>query len=79
MSFNVFITENFKKEFKVLFKKYQSLKEDVSELTSSLETNPTQGVPLGKDCFKLLSIYDKSQKETISTKELEALIKSAVC
>jgi len=52
MSFNVFITENFKKEFKVLFKKYQSLKEDVSELTSSLET--------------------------ISTKELEALIKSAV-
>lgn len=74
-------------------------------LVQSLKTNPEQGTPLGKSCFKirlsvaskgkgksggariitnvvvtettvyLLSIYDKSDKATVSDKELTELLK----
>ncbi len=76
-------------------------------LIHSLEENPTQGEPLGKDCYKvrmaitskgkgksggsrvitcvkivnqtayLLTIYDKSDKENISDKELDELLRLA--
>ena len=76
-------------------------------MISSLEKNPIQGEPLGKDCYKirmaitskgkgkssgariitcvkivhsfvyLLSIYDKSAKESISEKELNQMLKLA--
>ena len=76
-------------------------------MIESLEENPTQGEPLGKDCYKvrmaitskgkgksgssriitcvkiveqnayLLTIYDKSDKEGISDKELDELLRLA--
>lgn len=79
------------------------MKNDLVNLFSSLEINPKQGKPLGKDCYKirmaisgkgkgksggariitcvrvtaekiyLISIYDKSEKEDISDKELNEL------
>ncbi len=88
-------------------KKHRSLKADITELIDSLEQDPTQGEPLGKDCYKvrmaitskgkgkrggsrvitcvkvidenvyLLSIYDKSDKESISDKELDELLRLA--
>nr|WP_029745538.1 type II toxin-antitoxin system RelE/ParE family toxin [Leptospira kirschneri] len=96
----------FEKELKRLVKKYPSLKKEYKDLISSLEKNPTKGVAIGKNCYKiripiaskgkgksggarviscvflieevvyLVSIYDKSEKENISEKELQSFIKS---
>lgn len=107
MSFNVVVTDGFKKHAKGIIKKHRSLKSDLNKLIDSLEKNPIQGEPLGKDCYKvrmaiaskgkgksggsrvitcvkiinqtvfLLSIYDKSDKENISDKELDELLRLA--
>ncbi|TNF25368.1 MAG: hypothetical protein EP314_06820 [Bacteroidetes bacterium] len=53
MSYNVEITDNFKKEAKRLVKKYLSLKTEIAELISELEENPTKGTPLGNDIYKI--------------------------
>ena len=107
MNFNVVVTDGFKKHAKGIAKKHRSLKSDLNKLIDSLEENPTQGEPLGKDCYKvrmaitskgkvksggshvitcvkivnqtayLLTIYDKSDKENISDKELDELLRLA--
>ena len=107
MSFNVVVTDGFKKHAKGIANKHRSLKSDLNKLIDSLEENPIQGEPLGKDCYKvrmaitskgkgksggsrvitcikivnqtvyLLTIYDKSDKENISDKELEELLRLA--
>lgn len=107
MSFNVIVTTGFKKHAKSIGKKHHSLKSDIEALIGSLEQNPIQGEPLGKDCYKirmaitskgkgksggsrvitcvkvveqgvyLLTIYDKSEKESISDKELDEMHKIA--
>ncbi len=107
MSFNVIVTTGFKKHAKGITKKHFSLKTDIQELITSLENDPTQGEPLGRDCYKvrmaisskgkgksggsrvitcvkvvnediyLLAIYDKSDKENISDKELDLLLQIA--
>jgi len=107
MSFNVYITDFFDKELKKLSKKYPSVKTDYKALVDSLNKEPKQGQPLGKDCYKirmaitskskgksggsrvitcvkivagsvfLLSIYDKGDKESISDKELDNLLRLA--
>ena len=38
---------------KALLKKHRSFKSDLGKLIDSLEENPTQGEPLGKDCDKV--------------------------
>lgn len=53
MSFNVIATEPFEKKLKRLAKKYKSLKSDLLKVINDLEENPTLGVPLGKECYKL--------------------------
>jgi mRNA-degrading endonuclease RelE of RelBE toxin-antitoxin system len=105
VSYNIIITQAFEREFKHLLKKHKSLKSDLVNLFSSLEINPKQGKPLGRDCYKirmaisgkgkgksggariitcvrvtaekiyLISIYDKSEKEDISDKELNELLR----
>lgn len=94
----------FEKQAKKLIKKYPSLKKELLELVKELKRNPSQGIALGKNCFKiriaisskgkgksgggriitnivvtentvfLLTIYDKSEQENITEKELEALL-----
>jgi mRNA-degrading endonuclease RelE of RelBE toxin-antitoxin system len=62
MSFNVIVTTAFKKQTKSIAKKHRSLKSDISLLINSLEENPKQGEPLGKDCYKLrMAISSKSK------------------
>lgn len=62
MSFKVITTSDFKKNSKRLIKKYKSLKTELLELITSLEKEPTQGSPLGKNCFKIrLAIKSKSK------------------
>ncbi len=53
MSYKVELSDNFKKEAKRLIKKYRSLKTEITELATELESNPTKGVPLGNDIYKM--------------------------
>lgn len=105
MSYEIIAIPNFKREIKKLAKKFPSLKNDFAQLLGSLQEEPTQGTPLGNNCYKirmaiaskgkgksggsrvithlkvsrtavyLLSIYDKSDQENISDKELKELLK----
>lgn len=104
MNFKIDVSDRFKKQLKILVKKYPSLKSEYSDLIESLEHNPVQGTPVGHSCYKirlsitskgkgksggarvithvyitgktvyLLSIYDKSEQENISDKELASLL-----
>lgn len=104
MSYSIVALPIFRKKLKQLAKKYPSLKTDLAILFESLETNPIQGISLGKNCYKirlaisskgkgksggarlitnfviadetvyLLSIYDKSDIENLSNKELSELL-----
>ena len=53
MNFNAVVTDGFKKHTKSIAKKHRSFKSDLGKLIDSLEENPTQGEPLGKDCYKV--------------------------
>jgi mRNA-degrading endonuclease RelE of RelBE toxin-antitoxin system len=62
MSYNIEITDNFKKEAKRLIKKYASLRTEIAELGKELSVNPTMGTPLGNDVYKIrLSIASKNK------------------
>jgi mRNA-degrading endonuclease RelE of RelBE toxin-antitoxin system len=62
MRYSVELSSNFKKEAKRLIKKYPSLKKELSMLFSELEENPTFGIPLGNDVFKIrLAIASKNK------------------
>ncbi len=53
MKFEITISENFKKKFKTLLKKYPSLKEDLSRFQQELQKNPVLGDSLGSNCYKV--------------------------
>lgn len=53
MNFDVIATEPFERKLKRLAKKYKSLSENLSTLFDELAENPTLGVPIGKDCYKI--------------------------
>jgi len=46
-------TEKFEKEAKHLIRKFPSLKSELKSLSESLESNPRQGVSLGKSFYKI--------------------------
>lgn len=98
-------TATFNKSADKLSKKYPSLPTDFIDLRETLKANPFEGVPLGRNCYKirmkiaskktgksggarvitpvkmerhritLLNIFDKSEKETLTDKELNDLLK----
>jgi mRNA-degrading endonuclease RelE of RelBE toxin-antitoxin system len=104
MSYNVKTIDVFEKQARRLSKKYASLKAELKQLILDLKTNPQQGTPIGKNCFKirfaiqskgkgksggariitnivvnedsvyLLTIYDKSEKDNLTSKELNDLL-----
>ena len=53
MSYSVIPIEKFKKEAKRLIKKYPSLKNELAELNEILISNPTLGIPLGYNAYKI--------------------------
>jgi len=53
MGYNLIVTPAFERDAKPLIKKYKSLKNDLADLFESLENEPMQGKPLGKDCYKI--------------------------
>ena len=104
MSYNVVLTDHFTKEVKKLIKKYKSLKAELAKLDEELAENPTLGIPLGNDVYKiriaisskgkgksggariitfikvtqeavyLVSIYDKSDLETLTKNQIRELL-----
>lgn len=61
-SFNVVLTDDFKRDAKKLIKKYRSIASEISDLVESLEIDPIQGEPLGKDCYKIrMAIASKNK------------------
>jgi len=53
MKYKISAIANFRKEAKRLIKKYPSLKNELLELGNQLEQNPTQGTPIGNNCYKI--------------------------
>ena len=62
MSYNVEATGYFSRQLKRLVKKYPSVRKEMLPLVETLEENPQQGSPLGKDCYKIrLAITSKGK------------------
>ncbi len=51
--FEILKTKKFEREFKQLYKKFPSLKDDLFSLLYEIEQNPYLGTPLGRDCYKI--------------------------
>jgi len=105
MSSEIIATPRFKKELKRLAKKFHSLKHEYESLIGLLEREPTTGVSLGRNCYKirlsiaskgkgksgsarvvthclvdgnvvyLLTIYDKSDQDSIDDAEITTILK----
>ncbi len=104
---NIILVERCRKNIKKLGRKYRSINADISDLLKSLQSNPTQGTALGRDCYKvrlkitsksrgksggarvitcvkivgetiyLLTIYDKSETESLTDGQLAGLLEEA--
>ena len=62
MSYSVISIPRFDKEFKRLSKKYNSLRKDLTLLVAGLIDNPTMGVMVTKNCYKIrMSISSKGK------------------
>ena len=62
MSYSVVTSDKFERALKKLRKKYSSLKQDYADFLDSLESDPIQGTPLGKNCYKIrLAISSKGK------------------
>jgi len=53
MNYSVIPIDKFKKEAKRLIKKYPSLKTELLELNTILASNPTIGISLGNNAYKI--------------------------
>lgn len=62
MSYNVKSIEVFERQAKRLIKKYPSLKKEIFQLIQLLRTNPQEGTPILKGCYKIrLAIASKEK------------------
>jgi mRNA-degrading endonuclease RelE of RelBE toxin-antitoxin system len=62
MPFKIEATPEFLTEAKKLAKKYLSLRNDIEALAKELSVNPTQGITLGKNVYKVrLAISSKGK------------------
>jgi hypothetical protein len=68
MSFNVIATSGFKRHAKRIAKKHRSLKTDIASLIDPLEEDPTQGAPLGKDCYKIRMAITSKRKGKVAVR-----------
>ena len=53
MSYSVKTTLHFDKEVKRIAKKHKGIKSDIAKLIDELEINPTMGIDLGQNIFKI--------------------------
>lgn len=62
MSCSIIALPPFERALKRLSKKFPSLKDDFDIFIDELSNNPTQGTPLGKDCYKIKFAITSKQK-----------------
>jgi len=62
MSYNIIAVPEFSRQLKKLSKKYRSLKAELSALIEELQENPTLGIPLAEDVYKIrLAVASKGK------------------
>lgn len=61
MSYEIRISDTFKREAKALAKKYPSLKQDLIKLFAELAEKPDIGIALGNNMFNRMSITSKGR------------------
>ncbi len=62
-------TPYFLRSFERLVKKYPSMKSDLNELSDSLLQNPAQGIPLGRNTFKIrMAITSKGKGKIVGAR-----------
>ena len=66
MSYKIIVLTKSEREIKCLGKKCRSFKLDLADLISSLQGQPQQGEPLGKDCFKIRSAISAKNKGKVA-------------
>lgn len=54
MSYNVETSDSFERQAKSLFKRYKSLKGEISRLVDMLADEPNTGTAIGKSCYKII-------------------------
>jgi mRNA-degrading endonuclease RelE of RelBE toxin-antitoxin system len=62
MNFKIQTSSTFAKQLKKLAKRYPSLKTDLFNLGLVLEKNPTFGIALGKNCYKIRLVIKSKGK-----------------
>jgi mRNA-degrading endonuclease RelE of RelBE toxin-antitoxin system len=73
--FSIVLGETFKKEFRKLLKKHRSLLKELEMLTENIVTNPIQGTPLGRNCYKIrLAIKSKNQGKSGGARVISCVI-----
>lgn len=53
MPIHIYPTSGFKKDVKRILKKHRSILSDIAELSTQLKKNPTMGVDLGHNVYKI--------------------------
>ena len=75
MKFNIYYTPEFSKQFKRLTKKHKSLPKDLAALVKQLEENPTTGISLGNNCYKIrLAISSKGKGKSGGARVITCVI-----
>ncbi len=73
--YRVELSENFQKEAKRLVKKYPSLAKEIQSLLNSLRNTPTQGTPIGKNCYKIrLAIKSKGKGKSGGARAISCML-----
>jgi len=74
MSYSIIPTHRFEKELKRLSKKFPSLKNEFSELITSIIKNPATGTFIGNNCYKIrLAIASKGKGKSGGTRVITYL------
>jgi hypothetical protein len=63
------ISKSFKIAAKPLLKKFPSLQKDLSKLEAQLIENPTLGIPLGHNAYKIRLKLQAKEKEKVGVPE----------
>ena len=75
MSYRIYPTPDFKKQFKKLCKKYPSLKSDLQELIVTLTEKPDTGINIGLGVYKIrLAITSKGKGKSGGARVITYLV-----
>ncbi len=78
MSFKVIAIPPFERQLKRLARKHASLGADLAALIKTLEADPTTGVALGKDCYKIrLAITSKGVGKSGGARVITTIVVTA--